>query len=175
MSENLFIDSPLKGALIPLAAVGDEIFSSGVAGKGIAIKNPDGKLIAPFSGKVEFIAEPGVIGLKSFGGVDLLIHVGLNTCKFIGESFKPQVSAGNIIRRGQVLLTFDPKEMTCEGFDATTPVVVTNPENFGDIVFELGGQRIFAQRIDRKGFFFTLKKFLCYNLRGGIDYGQYQA
>jgi len=98
----------------------------------------------------------------------LLIHVGLNTCKLIGESFKPQVAAGDTINRGQILLTFDPQEISRAGFDVTTPVVVTNPENFGDIIFRLGGQKIFVQR---ESFFFTLKNFLCYNLRGGVDYG----
>ena len=166
MLENLIIDSPLNGTLIPLSEVDDEIFSGGAAGKGVAIKNPDGKIIAPFGGTTEFLAEPGVIGLKSFGGVELLIHVGLNTCKLIGESFKPQVAAGDTFRRGQVLLTFDPEEMIRAGFDSTTPVVVTNPENFGDIVFRLGGQKIFAQRADRESFFLTLRNFLCYNLRG---------
>ena len=100
----------------------------------------------------------------------MLIHVGLKTCKLIGESFKPQVAAGDIITHGQILLTFDPQEISRAGFDAVTPVVVTNPENFGDIVFELGGQKIFAQR---ESFFFTLKEFLCYNLRGGVLYGKF--
>ena len=167
MLENVFIDSPLFGTPIPLADVDDEIFSGGAAGKGVAIKNPDGKIIAPFGGKVQFIAEPGVVGLKSFGGVELLIHVGLKTCKLVGETFKPHVAAGDIITHGQVLLTFDPFEMTYAGFDATTPVVVTNPEIFGDIVFGLGGRKVFVQH---ESFFFTLKKFLCYNLRGGVDY-----
>ena len=144
--ENLIIDSPLDGAMIELAEVDDKIFSSGAAGVGIAIKNPCGKIFAPFGGTVQFIASPGVIGLKSFSGVELLIHVGLNTCKLIGKSFLPQVRAGDIIRRGQLLLTFDPQEMTRAGFDSATPIVVTNAENFGDIVFELGGQKIFVQR-----------------------------
>lgn len=167
MLENLFIDSPLKGTLIPLADIDDEIFSGGAAGKGVAIKNPDGRIVAPFGGKVAFIASPGVLGLKSFGGVELLIHVGLNTCKLVGETFKPHVAAGDIITRGQVLLTFDPQEISRAGFDVTTPVVVTNPENFGDIAFGLGGRKVFVQR---ERFFFTLKNFLCYNLRGSVDY-----
>ncbi len=167
MSENLFIDSPLNGTLIALDKVDDKIFSRGAAGKGVAIKNPYGKIFAPFGGSVKFFASPGVIGLKSFGGVELLIHVGLKTCKLVGETFKPQVAVGDIFTRGQILLTFDPQEISRAGFDATTPVVVTNPENFGDIIFELDGQKVFVQR---EGFFFTLKNFLCYNLRGGVGY-----
>ena len=147
--EKLFIDSPLNGTAIELAKVNDKIFSSGAAGRGIAIKNPDGKIFAPFDGTIKFFASPGVIGLKSFGGVELLIHVGLNTCKLIGETFKPKVAAGDTIERGQILLTFDPQEMIRAGFDSTTPVVVTNPENFGDIVFRLGERKIFAQRAER--------------------------
>ena len=148
--ENLFIDSPLNGKLISLEKVGDKIFSSGAAGKGAAIKNPDGKIFAPFSGVMKFFASPGVLGLESFGGVELLIHVGLNTCKFFGETFQPRVAAGDTFRRGQILLTFDPQEMIRAGFETTTPVVVTNPENFGDIIFQLGEQKIFAQRAERK-------------------------
>ena len=146
MLENLILDSPLNGKLLALDDVHDKIFSSGAAGRGVAIKNPDGKIFAPFAGKVEFLASPGVIGLKSFGGVELLIHVGLNTCKLVGETFQPQVASGDSIRRGQILLTFDPQEMIRGGFEMTTPVVVTNPENFGDILFCLGEQKIFAQR-----------------------------
>ena len=142
MLETLIIESPLNGKLIELSGVNDKIFSSGAAGRGVAIKNPDGKISAPFDGIVKFLASPGVIGLKSFSGVELLIHVGLNTCKLIGESFKPQVEKGDTIRRGQILLTFDPQEVIRAGFDATTPVVVTNPENFGDIIFLLGEQEI---------------------------------
>ncbi|MBE8949007.1 MAG: PTS glucose transporter subunit IIA [Quinella sp. 3Q1] len=139
----------------------------GVKHLGKFIYRQPAQIIAPFSGTVKFFASPGVIGLESFGGVELLIHVGLKTCKFVGETFKPQVAAGDVITRGQVLLTFDPQEISRAGFDATTPVVVTNPENFGDIVFNLGGQKIFAQR---ESCFFTLKEFLCYNLRGGVEY-----
>ena len=164
MLEDLFIDSPLNGTLIPLKEVSDKIFSSGAAGRGVAVKNPDGKIFAPFTGMIKFFASPGVIGLKSFGGAELLIHVGLNTCKFIGESFQPQVAAGDTISRGQILLTFNPQEMIRDGFETITPVVVTNPEIFGDIVFELGGQKIFAQRAES-----------FYNLRGGVDYGKFIA
>lgn len=145
MMQDLLIDSPINGTPIELADVRDKIFSRGAAGRGIAIKNPDGKIVAPFDGTVKFFALPGVLGLKSFNGVELLIHVGLNTCKFIGESFKPQVQVGDTIERGQMLLTFDPAEIERAGFDATTPVVVTNPENFGYIVFRVGERKIIAQ------------------------------
>ena len=143
--ETLIIDSPINGKLIELGEVNDKVFSSGSAGRGVAVKNPDGKIFAPFSGTIEFIAPPGLIGLKSFGGVELLIHVGLDTCKLIGETFKPCVAQGDTIRRGQLLFTFEPQEITRAGFDSTTPVVVTNPENFGDIIFRLGEQKIIAQ------------------------------
>ena len=165
MLDTLIIESPLNGDLIELSEVGDKIFSSGAAGRGVAIKNPGGKISAPFDGIVKFLASPGVIGLKSFSGVELLIHVGLNTCKLIGESFKPQVEKGDTIRRGQILLTFDPQEVIRAGFDATTPVVVTNPENFGDIIFRLDEQQIHL----------TGKNPLKYNLRGGVEYGKFIA
>ena len=143
MLDTLIIESPLNGKLIELSGVNDKIFSSGAAGRGVAIKNPDGKISAPFDGIVKFLASPGVIG----------------------ESFKPQVEADDTIRRGQILLTFDPQEVIRAGFDATTPVVVTNPENFGDIIFLLGEQKIHL----------TNEKYLQYNLRGGVEYGKFIA
>lgn len=161
--ENLFIDSPLKGTLIELAKVRDKIFSDGAAGRGIAIKNPDGKIFAPFGGIVKFLASPGVIGLESFNGIELLIHVGLNTCKLIGETFKPQVAVGDTIRRGQILLTFDPQEISRAGFDTTTPVVVTNHENFGDITFQLGEQKIIAPAKFEEKFSWSTGEFLLSN------------
>ena len=151
--EKLFIDSPLSGTPIALAKVNDKIFSGGAAGCGIAIKNPDGKIFAPFDGTIKFFASPGVIGLKSFGGVELLIHVGLNTCKLIGETFEPQVAAGDTIERGQILLTFDPQEVSRAGFDTTTPVVVTNPENFDEIIFRLGRKKFIAKTSTSESFF----------------------
>ncbi len=157
--KNLIIDSPLNGELIELTKVGDKIFSSGAAGSGSAIKNPDGKISAPFDGVIKFLASPGVIGLKSFDGAELLIHVGLNTCKFIGESFKPQITAGDTIKRGQILLTFDPQEMICAGFETTTPVVVTNPENFGEIIFRRGEQKIIAKASASEKF--SARKLFC--------------
>ena len=156
MLETLIIDSPLAGKLIELSEVNDKTFSSGAAGRGVAIKNPNGKIFAPFDGIVKFLASPGVIGLKSFSGVELLIHVGLNTCKLIGESFKPQVEVGDTIKRGQLLLTFNPQEMIRAGFESTTPVVVTNPENFGDIIFLLDEQKITAQSDDKDETFMTM-------------------
>ena len=152
--KKLFIDSPLNGTAIELEKVNDKIFSGGAAGRGIAIKNPDGKIFAPFDGTIKFFASPGVIGLKSFGGVELLIHVGLNTCKLIGETFKPKVAAGDTIERGQILLTFDPQEMIRAGFDSTTPVVVTNPENFDEIIFRSGKKKFIVKSTN---FFAKLK------------------
>jgi len=165
MLNTLIIESPLNGTLIELSEVNDKIFSSGTAGRGVAIKNPDGKISAPFDGIVKFLASPGVIGLKSFSGVELLIHVGLNTCKLIGESFKPQAKTGDTIKRGQILLTFDPQEIIRAGFETTTPVIVTNPENFGDIIFLLNEQEIHL----------TGENSFQYNLRRGVEYGKFTA
>ena len=162
--KTLIIDSPLNGTLIPLNEVRDKIFSSGAAGLGAAIKNPVGKIFAPFDGVIKFLASPGVIGLNSFDGAEILIHVGLNTCKFIGESFKPQVAACETIKRGQILLTFDPQELSRAGFETTTPVVVTNPENFGEIIFRLGEQKIIAKASASEKFFIPLNVNLRANL-----------
>ncbi|MBQ6974952.1 MAG: PTS glucose transporter subunit IIA, partial [Selenomonadaceae bacterium] len=85
------------------------------------------------------------IGLKSNDGIELLIHVGMDTVKLNGECFSPKAEAGDKVKRGQLLLEFDPKGITKAGYQTTTPVVVTNHQDFGDITFELNNQSITAK------------------------------
>jgi len=135
--------SPLNGELIPLNQVDDPVFGSGAMGRGAAIKNPAGKVYSPFDGEITvFFPTNNAIGLKSDDGIELLIHVGMDTVKLNGEGFTPRADVGDRVKRGQLLLEFNPKVITTAGYQTTTPVVVTNHQNFGDITFELFDQKI---------------------------------
>ena len=137
------LTSPLEGELIPLSAVKDMVFSTGAMGRGAAVRNPQGKVVAPFDGEITvFFETKHAIGLKSADGIEVLIHVGMDTVKLNGAHFTAQAAQGDKVKEGQVLLTFDPAAIREAGYDTTTPVVVTNAAEFGDITVEYGGQSI---------------------------------
>ena len=137
------LTSPLEGELIPLSAVKDMVFSTGAMGRGAAVRNPQGKVVAPFDGEITvFFETKHAIGLKSADGIEVLIHVGMDTVKLNGEHFEAHAAQGDKVKKGQVLLTFDPAAIREAGYDTTTPVVVTNAAEFGDITVEYGGQSI---------------------------------
>ena len=140
---NIRLTSPVAGELIPLSAVKDMVFSTGAMGRGAAVRNPQGKVVAPFDGEITvFFETKHAIGLKSADGIEVLIHVGMDTVKLNGEHFTAQAAQGDKVKKGQVLLTFDPAAIRAAGYDTTTPVVVTNAAEFGDITVEYGGQSI---------------------------------
>ena len=140
---NIRLTSPVAGELIPLSAVKDMVFSTGAMGRGAAVRNPQGKVVAPFDGEITvFFETKHAIGLKSADGIEVLIHVGMDTVKLNGAHFTAQAAQGDKVKEGQVLLTFDPAAIREAGYDTTTPFVVTNAAEFGDITVEYGGQSI---------------------------------
>lgn len=146
MAQNIKISSPLNGTLIPLNEIDDPVFASGAMGRGIAVKNPEGKVYSPFDGEITvFFPTKHAIGLKSDNGIELLIHVGMDTVKLNGEGFTSKAEAGDKVKRGQLLLEFSPDVIKKAGYQTTTPVVVTNHADFGDITFELNNQSITAK------------------------------
>ena len=125
------IKSPISGKVIELAKVNDPVFSSGAMGKGIAIEPTDNKVYAPFDGVVEFVADTKhAIGLLSDDGVEVLIHVGMDTVKMAGKGFDVKTKANTKIKAGDLLLEFDTKAIKKEGYSLITPVVITNADNY---------------------------------------------
>lgn len=120
-------EMPITGDLIPLAEVSDEAFSSGIMGPGFGIHPTDGTVYAPFAGRVVMIfPTKHAIGLKSDTGVEILIHVGLDTVKLNGEGFEMIVSEGQLIQRGDPLLKVDFKNIKDKVPSIVTPIVFTN-------------------------------------------------
>lgn len=128
------IASPAEGKVIPLSQVNDQAFASETLGKGFAIIPTKGEIIAPFDGQVDTIFETKhAIGLRREDGVELLIHVGLDTVKLNGQYFESFVWNGKVIKKGDPLIKFDIDKLTGLGYDVTTPVIVTNTNKFTKI------------------------------------------
>lgn len=133
------IGAPVSGEVIPLNKVNDETFSTEILGKGIAILPAEGKVFAPFDGKVETLPDSfHALGLSADSGIELLIHVGLETVGLEGKYFTPHVKEGQIIKKGDLLLEFDLAAIAAEGFDTVTPVIITNADDYESITPETG-------------------------------------
>ncbi|MBR0283586.1 MAG: PTS glucose transporter subunit IIA, partial [Selenomonadaceae bacterium] len=144
--KDIRLSSPLKGELIALQDVKDPVFAGGAMGRGAAVRNPEGKVYAPFDGEITvFFETKHAIGLKSKDGVELLIHVGMDTVNLKGEHFTAKAAQGDKITKGQLLLEFNPEGIAAAGYDTTTPVVVTNHDQYGSITFELDGETVTSQ------------------------------
>ncbi|MGO2750663.1 MAG: beta-glucoside-specific PTS transporter subunit IIABC [Pseudoclavibacter sp.] len=126
--------SPLAGDVIPLTEVNDAVFSAEILGKGIAVRPTDGKLVAPISGTVTSMLDTKhAIGITSPDGVEVLVHVGLDTVKLNGEHFTALIEQGDEVEAGQALLEVDLDAITAAGYDTTTPIVILNSNKF-DII-----------------------------------------
>jgi len=125
------IASPLTGEVVPLATISDEAFASEALGKGIAIEPTEGKLVAPFAGTVTALFPTGhAIGLTSDDGAELLVHIGMDTVQLDGEFFNPHIEQGARVEKGQLLIEFDIEAIKRAGFITSTPVVITNHNNY---------------------------------------------
>ncbi|HFI0421530.1 TPA: beta-glucoside-specific PTS transporter subunit IIABC [Streptococcus suis] len=131
--KNVF--SPLSGQILPLEKVNDATFSKKMLGDGVAIIPKDGKVYAPFDGAVtSLFPTKHAIGLTSDDGVELLIHFGLETVELKGRGFVSHVSDGEKVEKGQLMLEVDVEMLVAEGYDIVTPVVVTNTQEYLDVL-----------------------------------------
>ena len=132
---DLTLTSPMAGELVALSDVNDEAFSAGALGPGVAISPAaHAVVVAPCDGKVTVAFPTGhAYGLKSASGVQILIHIGMDTVKLDGKGFTPRVSKGDIVKRGDVLAEVDWDVIREAGYDTITPMVVTNKKKFGKI------------------------------------------
>lgn len=142
------VDSPLDGKVIPLSQVDDETFASGVLGAGTAIVPASGEVYAPFDGMVETLPDSRhAVGLRSTDGVELLIHVGKDTVNLAGKHFKAHVKEGDQVKKGQLLLTCNLDALRGAGYNVTTPVIVTNTDEFLDVVPTQEGEVVHGNRL----------------------------
>ena len=132
---DLTLTSPMAGTIVALSDVADEAFAAGALGPGVALSPATGAVVvAPCDGKVTVAFPTGhAYGIKSASGVQVLIHIGMDTVKLEGRGFTPRVAKGDIVRRGDVLAEVDWDVIREAGYDTVTPMVVTNKKKFGEI------------------------------------------
>ena len=136
----ILITAPLAGKVRPLSKIEDPVFSSEALGKGCAIEPAGGEVVSPFDGVVEQIAPTKhAVGLRSRDGVELLIHIGMDTVELKGLGFASQVNVGDEVKPGQLLLKFNRTAIAAAGYRLTAPVVVTNSDAFAAVKMVASG------------------------------------
>ena len=132
---DLTLTSPMAGTTVALSDVADEAFAAGALGPGIAVSPAAGAVVvAPCDGKVSVAFPTGhAYGIKSASGVQVLIHIGMDTVKLEGKGFTPRVAKGDVVKRGDVLAEVDWDVIREAGYDTITPMVVTNKKKFGEV------------------------------------------
>ena len=147
------VAAPVKGTVVAMENIPDETFAAGVLGKGVGVQPDAGMVVAPFAGKVTQVAETGhAIGLESADGLEVLIHVGVDTVNMNGVGFTPKVKVGDTVRPGQQMLVFDRAAIKKAGHPDVVVVMLTNADDFGTVecapegAVSLGGQIIQAKK-----------------------------
>ena len=132
LSEAILVPTPIKGRVVTLADTGDEMFASEALGQGIAIEPETGEVIAPFAGTVSAVMGHA-IGLECDNGLELLIHVGIDTVNLNGKGFDPKVAQGDHVEAGALLMKFDISLIREAGYPVVTQVIVTNSDEYAKV------------------------------------------
>lgn len=128
------ISSPMTGKLIDLNQVNDPTFASGLMGKGAAIIPTIGETVAPEDGEVvSLFRTKHAIGFQTQSGAEILIHIGIDTVKLDGQHFEAHVEAGQKVKKGDRLVSFDIEAIKQAGFEVTTPIIITNSDDYIDV------------------------------------------
>ncbi|SHG45267.1 PTS system beta-glucoside-specific IIA component, Glc family /PTS system beta-glucoside-specific IIB component, Glc family /PTS system beta-glucoside-specific IIC component, Glc family [Pectobacterium carotovorum] len=134
-AEQQAIMSPLSGKLVALSDINDDVFSQGLLGQGVAIIPDNGEVVAPVSGEIiTFLESKHAIGIRADNGLELLIHVGLDTVNLNGKHFTGYIKPGDRVTAGDRLISFDLHEITRLGYDPVTPVVIINSDEYASVV-----------------------------------------
>jgi len=132
----IVISAPVSGEVMTLDAVPDEAFSSGVLGPGIAIQPRVGVVSAPADATIDTLFDTKhAVSLVTTDGVEVLVHIGIDTVTLNGKHFTAFKSTGNTVKKGDDLIGFDIAAITAEGFKSVTPIVICNPDAFSEITF----------------------------------------
>ena len=140
--------SPLKGTAVAMADVPDETFASDVLGMGAAVDPTEGKVVAPADGEVSMMFDTHhAVGLTLDNGMEMLIHIGINTVELNGEGYTAHIADGERFTRGQTLITFDKALIESKGYKTITPVIITNPDDYSKITKAADGSVDFLDKL----------------------------
>lgn len=135
LNKAVSIVSPLTGSIVPLSEVNDEVFSKAIMGKGVAVLPTIGEVRAPFNGTINAVfPTKHAIGMTSDDGVEVMIHVGLDTVELDGKGFTTHVKNNDVVKANDLLLSFDIEAIKQAGYDIVTPVIITNSDEYIDII-----------------------------------------
>lgn len=122
--------APIRGEAVLLENIEDPMFSQKILGDGIAVKPAEGKVYSPADGTVSMIADTKhAIGITTEDGLELLIHIGMDTVALNGEGYTPKVEAGAAVKKGDLLMEFDMDFITQKGYSCVTPMIITNMDD----------------------------------------------
>ena len=134
VKQDAILSAHMKGRVVPLSEVKDEVFASGMLGPGAAIEPSEGKLYAPADGRIELVfPTKHAVGMTTSEGADLILHMGIDTVKLEGRHFETHVTVGQQVKRGDLLVTFDMDAIKKEGFLCTTPMIISNGSDYKDV------------------------------------------
>lgn len=140
--------SPIKGQIIPLTEVPDSVFANEIMGRTIAIEPEDNTVFAPFDGEIVTVfPTEHALGIKDKNGVELLVHIGIDTVELDGKGFKLDVKVGDIVQQGQKIGTFDREVIRNAGYSPVTLVVVTNTDQFIDVIGLTNQKRVTNENV----------------------------
>lgn len=133
-TEKNTVYAPVEGKAIALTEVKDDTFAGEILGKGMAIIPKDEKVVAPFDGTISTLFDTKhAVGITSEDGLEILIHVGINTVELKGKCYEAHVKEGDTVKAGDILLTVDLEGIKSAGYDTTTPVIITNSDDYTSV------------------------------------------
>ena len=125
------IGSPVKGKAVPISQVSDPTFGEEILGKGVAIQPEEGKIYAPADGTIEMLFDTKhAVSMTTTEGVELLVHIGLDTVALKGEHFTAHKGNGDAVKKGDLLISVDLEAVKAAGYDVITPMVVCNTPDY---------------------------------------------
>ena len=125
------LGAPVKGKAVPISQVSDPTFGEEILGKGVAIQPADGKIYAPADGTIEMLFDTKhAVSMTTTEGVELLVHIGLDTVALKGEHFTAHKGNGDAVKKGDLLISVDLEAVKAAGYDVITPMVVCNTSDY---------------------------------------------
>ena len=131
IDKGIEIGSPVKGKAVPISKVSDPTFGEEILGKGVAIQPEEGKIYAPADGTIEMLFDTKhAVSMTTTEGVELLVHIGLDTVALKGEHFTAHKGNGDAVKKGDLLISIDLEAVKAAGYDVITPMVVCNTSDY---------------------------------------------